>query len=209
MRAYMPALALALAGAPLAPAAFAACDLGRVGPVAGDATLLRDGVRLPARTGATICERDRYVTGAGGIVSLRFGDGTEVTVGRDTEFGIERWRERRFLFASDARFELLRGAFRAVTGNFTRRRHRFEVHTAIATIGVRGTDFWGGTTLTPGALDVIMLEGKGVYVTNDAGTTELRTAGEGTTVAAAGRAPSAAYAWDAARLARAVATITP
>jgi len=55
----------------------------------------------------------------------------------------------------------------------------------VAIIGVRGTDVWGGLNLLgTGAdtLDVVMFEGKGVYVQNSLGTTDLRVGGEGTTV---------------------------
>ena len=80
--------------------------------------------------------------------------------------------------------------------------------TTIATIGVRGTEFWGGLNLSPDALEVVMLEGKGVYVKNDAGTVELTQAGTGTTVQV-GKTPTAPNAWSAEKVTRAVETITP
>jgi hypothetical protein len=106
-------------------------------------------------------------------------------------------------------FDLLKGAFRSVSGTITKRPHRFEVKTSVATIGVRGTDFWGGFGVTPdGALDVIMLEGHGVYVKNDKGQVELDKPGLGTTVSADGSLADP-KAWAAEKLNRAVATITP
>jgi hypothetical protein len=85
----------------------------------------------------------------------------------------------------------------------------YEVRTAVATIGVRGTDFWGGYGLTENGLDVLMLEGKGVYVQTEAGTVELDKAGLGTTVVAGG-APSASKGLGRRqKVQRAVATITP
>ena len=106
-------------------------------------------------------------------------------------------------------FELAKGAFRAVTGFMTKRPHRFEVKTGLATIGVRGTDFWGGFGLTENGLDVVMLSGKGVYVTNNQGeTVELSSSGLGTTVMAAS-APTTPKKWDDEKVAKAVSTITP
>ena len=102
----------------------------------------------------------------------------------------------------------MKGAFRALTGAITQRRHRVEVKTVVATIGVRGTEFWGGLNLTPDSLDVVMLKGKGVYVVNAAGRVELVQAGTGTTVKA-GKSPSEAVAWAAPKVQRAVETITP
>ncbi len=79
----------------------------------------------------------------------------------------------------------------------------------MATIGVRGTDFWGGYGLTENGFDVVMLEGHGVYVDSaSGGHVELEKAGQGTTVIN-GSAPSAAGLWDDDKLKRAVAMIAP
>jgi hypothetical protein len=112
-----------------------------------------------------------------------------ITVGKNSDFTVREYRIYRDK-PNVALFDLAQGAFRSVTGFITRRAHRFEVRTAVATIGVRGTDFWGGYGLTENGLDVLMLEGKGVYVQTEAGTVELDKAGLGTTVVAGG-APSA------------------
>jgi hypothetical protein len=105
-------------------------------------------------------------------------------------------------------FELAKGAFRSITGFMTKRQHRFEVQTATATLGVRGTDFWGGYGLTENGLDVVMLEGHGVYVKNAFGQLELDQPGLGTTVLT-GSAPAPAAAWSEAKRQKAFATVTP
>lgn len=183
------------------------CDIATVTGVHFDVQIVRNGRAQAPIVDDTICLRDRITTGRKGVATIRFNDGTQITVGHDSEFVVERWKQRK-MFANDAAFELVRGAFRAVTGTMTERNHRFKVKTAIATIGVRGTDFWGGTTISDNALDVIMLEGKGVYVENDAGRVELGTAGTGTTVRS-GRSPDAPKTWSPEKLQKAVATVTP
>lgn len=200
-------LALLPATVVAADAPRAGCDIATVTAVHFDVRIVRDGKAQAPIVDDMICLRDRITTGSKGVATIRFGDGTEITVGHDSEFVVQRWKQRRIL-ANDAAFELVRGAFRAVTGAITRRDHRFKVKTAIATVGVRGTDFWGGTTISDNALDVIMLEGKGVYVENEAGRVELGTAGSGTTVRA-GRSPDAPKTWSPEKLQKAVATITP
>ena len=192
----------------LLPAAAAAqCGIGKLAATHADVQVLRGGVATAPVVGEPLCTGDRVVTGSAGVAELQFRDGTRITVGKASEFVIERWKQRA-LRRNEAEFSLVKGAFRAVTGALTSRRHRFEVNTTIATIGVRGTDFWGGTSLIEGALEVIMLEGKGVYVRNATGTTEITEAGSGVT-AVAGEAPGAARRWGEEKLARAVATITP
>lgn len=187
--------------------AAAQCGIAKVAATHDDVRLLRAGGTAAPVVGEPVCTGDRIVTGARGVAELHFRDGTRITVGKDSEFGVTTWKERA-LRRNEVEFSLVKGAFRAVTGAITQRRNRFEVQTTIATIGVRGTDFWGGTNLSPDALEVIMLSGKGVYVSNAAGTTEIREAGTGVTVPAGG-APAAAQAWDEQKVGRAVATITP
>lgn len=208
MRLLLAASLLALAPASVHALDETRCEVGSLAQVWGEASIVRGGTTEVARPASPVCPRDRIVTGARGVVELRFPDGTRITVGKDSEFAIERWKERR-LRGNEAAFQLVRGAFRAVTGRLTERRHRMEIRTPIATIGVRGTDFWGGLNITPGgALDVVMLSGKGVYVRNDAGQVELAESGTGTTVQP-GAAPSAAKTWPQDKVARAVDTITP
>lgn len=185
----------------------AGCDIATLEQVHFDVRIVRNGKAMSPIVDDMICLRDRINTGAKGVATLKFRDGTRITVGHDSEFVIARWKERR-MFANDAAFELVRGAFRAVTGAITRRNHHFKVKTPIATVGVRGTDFWGGTNISDNALDVIMLEGKGVYVENEAGRVELGTAGTGTTVRS-GRSPDAPKIWSPEKLQKAVATVTP
>lgn len=204
----IPALVMTTLLLPPAHAADTArCRIGDIQQTHGEVRVIRDGTTLVPAPGEAFCARDRFVTGARGVAALKFRDGTEVTVGKDTEFAIERWKERRF-FANEAVFSLARGAFRALTGAMTQRRHTFEVETRVATIGVRGTEFWGGLNITPDALDVIMLKGKGVYVENDAGRVELTEAGTGTTVSW-GNPPKDPVAWPDSKVRRAVSTITP
>lgn len=183
------------------------CRIGEIHRIDGDVNIIRDGVTLTPTAGATFCTGDNFVTGTQGVAALHFQDGTEITVGKNSWFVIERWQQRRLL-ANKATFSLVKGAFRALTGAIAQRRHRVEVKTVIAAIGVRGTDFWGGLNLTPDALEVVMLEGKGVYVKNDAGMVELTTAGTGTTVRA-GKIPAVPNTWPTEKVQRAVETITP
>lgn len=184
-----------------------ACRVGEVVRVVGDVSIERHAQAFVPFTGVGICRGDRVVTGPGSIAELRLRDGTLLTVGKDSEFLIRDFRIYRDK-PNVALFDLARGAFRSITGLITRRAHRYEVRTPVATIGVRGTDFWGGFGLSDQGLDVLMLEGHGVYVQSEAGIVELDRPGLGTTVMPAA-APAPAKAWGDAKRARALATITP
>lgn len=201
----MRALLLALLCMPMLALA-GPCRVGEVTRLEGRVSLERQGRVFSPFTGLQLCRGDRFTTAPGAIAELRLRDGSRITVGKDSVFAITDYRLYRDR-PNNALFELTRGAFRSITAAITTRPHRYEVRTPVATIGVRGTDFWGGFGLTPGGLDVIMLEGKGVYVQTPAGTVELDKAGLGTTVAAG--VASAPVAWGPDKVTRAVATITP
>lgn len=185
----------------------APCRVGEVVRLVGEVTVMRPARQFTPVTGMKICMGDRFVTGAASIAELRLRDGSLITVGKGSDFTIREYRIYREK-PNVALFDLAQGAFRSVTGFITRRAHRYEVRTAVATIGVRGTDFWGGYGLTENGLDVLMLEGKGVYVQTEGGTVELDKPGLGTTVVAGG-APSAPKTWGQEKVQRAVSTITP
>lgn len=195
----------------LLPASFVyaeACRVGAVLRVVGDVTMQRQARSFMPFSGLQVCRGDRFVTGPGGIAEVRLRDGSLITVGRSSEFVIREYR-----IYNDkpnvALFDLVRGAFRSVTGTITARAHRYEVHSRVATIGVRGTDFWGGYGLSGNGLDVVMLEGHGVYVDSaTGGHVELDQRGLGTTVPEGG-APAGATVWGEEKLRRAFATITP
>jgi hypothetical protein len=183
------------------------CQLGKVIFVSGTPFLERNAQQLDLATDMVLCAEDKIITATDSIAEIEMRDGTKITVGKDSEFVIKKFQRSRK--SNVAIFELLKGAFRAVTGSITKRPHRFEVKTVVATIGVRGTDFWGGFGLTENGLDVLMLEGKGVYVKNNLGeTVELDQPGLGTTVLE-NTPPSAPKKWGDAKVAKAVATITP
>lgn len=209
MRTLM-AFLLVLALAPTAQAAQDTrkdCSIGKIDRIAGGVKVVREGNTVFPLRGEAVCLHDRFMTDARGIAEIKFSDGTELSVGKDSVFVIERWRQRKW-FANEAGFELVSGAFRILTGALTQRRHTFEVRTRVATIGVRGTEFWGGLNLTPGELDVIMLKGKGIYVKNDAGQVDINEAGLGTTVRS-GQKPSDPATWSKDKIHRAVRTISP
>ena len=184
------------------------CRVGEVTQIKGKVELERHNNTITPTEGTKICKGDKFTTAFGSIAELKLRDGTKLTVGKDSALVIKEYKIYRKQ-PNVALFDLLQGAFRSITGSITKRPHKFEVKTSVATIGVRGTDFWGGYGVSPhGALDVIMLSGKGVYVKNDKGQVELDKAGLGTTITADGSLGEV-KAWPEEKLGRAVATITP
>lgn len=155
-------------------------------------------------SGDTLQEGDTVITGAAARAELTFTDGSVLTLSDETEFTVERFdRDRK-----SARFALLQGAFRSVTGAIAQGGEPdFEVRTPLATIGIRGTDFWGGF-FSASNFGVFMISGKGVYVYNQAGRHEITKPGQGITVRSASDAPASPITWGSEKVKRAFKTVT-
>jgi len=185
----------------------ASCRLGEIIFLSGSGFLERNAEQSELATGKSLCTNDKIITGPDSVAELELRDGSKITIGKDSELVIKKYQISRQL--NVALFELTKGTFRAVTGRITNRPHRFEVKTAEAVIGALGTDFWGGYGLTENGLDVLMFDGKGIYVKNNKDeTVEINKPNLGTTILQ-NKPPSFPEKWDEAKVAKALATITP
>ena len=150
--------------------------------------------------GATILVGDHIVTGHNSRVVVEMTDGSVLTLGADTEFAINDYHYSKPAKQGSASLELVRGVFRAVTGAIGKLRERdFKVKTSVGTIGIRGTDFWGGFYFSQ-ALDVALLGGKGIYIENAAGRIEISKIGDGATISSSNAAPGAPIHWGDKKL---------
>jgi hypothetical protein len=109
------------------------------------AWLERDGSIKPLAPGVVLQQSDVIRTGAGARALIKLPEGSEVKLGEDAEFRLDK------LGTSDGRkspfsaaLNVLKGAFRFTTGLFAKSREReVDVHIATVTAGIRGTDIWG------------------------------------------------------------------
>jgi len=171
--------------------------------VQGHVFLEEQGQRRMAVAGEPVAEGDTLLTGARARVEITFRDQSVVTLSEDTHFTIQAFDQS----AGQARFTMLRGAFRAVSGAIAARDNPvFEIQTPLAVIGIRGTDFWGGF-FTPEELGVFMAQGKGVSVTNRHGARVITAPGEGVTVTEADPWPSRPVKWRENKVRRALRSV--
>jgi hypothetical protein len=122
---------------------FAFAAAGRIDFAVGDVKALApDGRTRPLAKGDEFDSGDTITTGDG-RVWLRFTDGAQVSLQPQSQYRIDNYRfngqadgeERGF-------FNLLKGGLRTITGWVGRtNRKNYQVTTAVATIGIRGTEF--------------------------------------------------------------------
>lgn len=164
------------------------------------------GVATRLQRGNDINLQDTILTSQDARAILRFTEGTVLTLGGNTSMQVKE-----FISNTDkkrANFEFIKGAFRMVTGSITKTlKPDFTVHTPIGSIGVRGTDFWGGNLSDDNSIDVVLLESENtVEVSNKFGKVTLTQVGEGTTLLP-NKPPLSPRKWPQEKLNRAIQTI--
>lgn len=184
-----------------------ATPVGVVVTLVGDAQWQRNGEVLNLRRGDAVEAGDRVTTGMDARLVLRMNEGSVITLGGDSQVVLQAWRYEEGSNKNQARMALVEGVFRFVTGLITQQPDPdLQVSTPAGTIGIRGTDFWGGY-LQADVLDVILLEGEhALVISNDQGEVVIEQPGLGVSVVA-GEAPQQPKAWSDEKLARAVRSI--
>jgi hypothetical protein len=198
-------LSLVLLLISIAPSGQAADDdlAGKVTRIMGAAMAMQNALPRPLKVGDEILAGDVLSTGKGARLEVEMIDETILTLGEKAVLVVSEY----VMGATpNAALRLLQGAFSVTTGKITQVADAsFRVNTEVATIGVRGTTFWGG--VLDGKFQVAMLDGKGVYVESRAGRVALSEAGQGTVIAGPDATPTPPKFWGAGKIERALATV--
>lgn len=163
--------------------------------VQGSANVVRGSSSVALTVGKQVTVGDGIVTGKDARVGLKMIDGGVLRLGADTVFIIENYAYSEQASEGQARLFMLKGAMRVITGAIGKLKERdFKLGTTVATMGVRGTDFWIGYYFSE-ALDVALVSGAGVYADNEAGRMEITQAGDGIAVKGANLLPAPPIHW--------------
>jgi hypothetical protein len=180
--------------------------IGAVSRIQGEASGTRGGATRTLGLNASVFRNEAVSTGDAARLEVTFTDHTRLTLGEKAKLTLDN-----FVFDPSAsrgtiKFGVI-GAFRFLSGPVSKlASSNVSVTTAVATIGVRGTEFWGGP-IDNQALGVFLIEGA-VSVSNAAGEQILSQAGQGTNIATPGAAPGPVTFWPPDKVNRAVATVT-
>lgn len=122
--------------------ALAADDAGNVLRVTGRATVTTpQGEIRQIKKGSKLNSTDMVSTSARSYVRLKMNDSSYVMVRPDSRMKIEDFKfNKKKPKENRSIFSLLKGGFRAVTGLIEDKK-KYRYRTAVATIGIRGTDF--------------------------------------------------------------------
>lgn len=179
--------------------------IGTVSRIQKSAVAMQDALPRILKAGSDIQLGDVISTGKGARVEIIMSDGAKLTLGERTHFVVQEYVISQG--GNNAVMRLLEGAFKVTSGKLMQSADAsFVVNTNTATIGIRGTTFWGGSL--DGDFEVSLLAGKGVYVETKAGRVNLSSIDEGTKITSANLSPSKPKKWGQKKVDRAAATVT-
>ncbi len=200
LRPYAMLLLLALAST-----AWAADDPSRVGfvnTVENEAEVVTGQAAAAALVGTAVHMKDELRTGADGRLQVTFRDNTVLTLGEKASVVIDSYIYDPDQSLGETVLQATKGAFRFATGRIKEfKQKNIAISTPVATIGARGTDFWGGPL--GDKYGVLLLQGE-VSVSNQAGSVTLAAPLQGTDIISAQEAPGPASVWSAEKIGRAL-----
>jgi len=168
------ALMAVLAAAP-AIAQTAPSRIGAAAAVRNQVTAAQQGAEAHAlSTGGSIFQNDLVSTGANSVAQLLFTDQTTLSVGPRSQVRLDRYVYDPNRGAGDVAVSFTSGALRFITGS--QDPHNYQVHTPVATIGVRGTIV--DLVMSNGHMYGILDEGKCIFTLANGSTIELDQPGQ-------------------------------
>jgi hypothetical protein len=175
--------------------------IGTVTRLQGEGFAFLDQDQRPLAVNSPLYRLDTVGTGAQARMEITLIDGAVITLGAEARMLLSDLLVTQSPQPRGPVLSLIRGAF-ALASPKTK---GADIATPVATIGIRGTQVWGGSL--DNAVDILLLEGK-IEVFNAQGRVFLDQAGQGTAVPTPGQAPNAASYWPDDKVRRAVATVT-
>jgi hypothetical protein len=180
--------------------------IGAVSRIQGEASGTLGSTTRALSLNASIFLNEVVSTGEAARLEVTFADNTVLTLGAKAKLALDAYVFDPAAGTGTIRFGVI-GALRFLSGQLSKlARSSVSVTTPVATIGIRGTEFWGGP-IDDQALGVFLIEGA-VSVSNAAGEQILSQPGQGTNIAAAGAAPGPVTVWPGAKVNRALAAVT-
>jgi hypothetical protein len=172
--------------------------------VENEAIINSGGATTMALVGTVLHLKDELRTGGNARLEVTFRDSTTLTLGENATVVIDRYVFDPDQSVGEASIDAAKGAIRFATGRMRSLSTKdISVTTSVATLGVRGTDFWTGPFKQHSGAFAVQ---PAVLVFNQGGSVTLAAAGQGTEIVSQSVAPSAARFWTAAEIAEALKT---
>ena len=117
-------------------------QVAQIKTVSGQAEIVRNGARTPARVGDPLFEKDTIETGGDGSIGITFIDNTVMSSGPDSQIVLEDYKFNSSNFTGSMLTDMNRGTVSMISGDIARSTPgAMKVKTPTAILGVRGTHF--------------------------------------------------------------------
>jgi hypothetical protein len=180
--------------------------VGMVTRVENEATINSGGASTTALVGTVLRLKDELRTGIDARLQVTFRDSTTLTLGENATVVIDRYVFDPDQSIGEASINAAKGAIRFATGRMKSLNTKdISVSTSVATLGVRGTDFWTGPSPFKGLYGVLVVVPE-VLVRNGGGSVPLSAANQWTEIVSASIAPTAPRFLTAAEIAEILET---
>lgn len=201
------AVLLILIAAAYAGASEAAERAGKVTRLKGEATAMTAGAAArPLAEGTDIFAGDEVKTGGATRLEITMIDDAKLTLGDNSRLVIDAYVFQPQAKKGNGALRVVEGVFRATSGKIGKLEGApFRVGMPAATLGIRGTEFWG--EVKGQGLLVALLDGKGVFLENRAGRVDVTRKGYATTIAGPDAKPSAPFKLTDDQVKAALATV--
>lgn len=180
--------------------------IGEVTRVIGSASVVRGELSSPINAGSTVHAGDDLRTSANSRLAVQFDDGTRLMLGADSRITLDRYVYDPDSGKGSAVIDVVAGFFRLISGALSKDNpNGLSVKTPLATLGIRGTDFWG--EVSGDHIAVLLLDDGIVEIESNVGRARLTRPGEGVDVVA-GQAPTPPKRWGEPRVDAAKRTVS-
>jgi len=117
-------------------------QVAQVKTVSGQADIVRNGARAPAKIGDPLYEKDTIETGGDGSIGITFIDNTVMSSGPNSQIVLEDYKFNSSNFKGSMLTDMNRGTVSMISGDIARSTPgAMKVKTPTAMLGVRGTRF--------------------------------------------------------------------
>lgn len=182
--------------------------IGTVTAASGMPSVIRHNEQFILGVQSQIYEGDILETNGDSRTRIKMIDHSIIRLGHRAHLVIHRYDFSPGASSSSARMTFTSGAMQIDAEDLAKSRTpNFHIQTPLANIHARSTGFWAGFKPGGKQLDLLLLHGEDIEVTNDQGSVKLDNRDFGTTVIAGGT-PQVPVEWTAQKRSRAINATT-
>lgn len=136
-------------------------SIGKITAIEGKVLIERNNTKIGAVLGYEIEEKDIISTQVNSKIKITFIDNTIITIGKESSLNVEEYIFNASTKEAKTELNVLKGAFHTITGQIGKvNPDKFKLKTKSASIGIRGTEFYGDENM------IVCTQGRIIVLSN-------------------------------------------